>query len=1051
MYHCHVCFYFIGNQNQLFEIVRGMPPFSPFVHEFIESVQPQEEFAAKADVLLVDLQGLDAAKAVQTLIGWKKPEADLILLAEQGQFAVFADALEAVTDVWMMPMTDAELRFRFRRWQQNCKTQRDFWQASQYLESTINSVPNLIWYKDKNGIHEKVNDSFCKTVNKTKEQVQGRGHAYIWDVEQDDPACIESERIVMEKEETLVSEEIIQTGEGTRVLTTYKSPLYDWDGSVMGTVGVAIDVTKERAYAQELIKKNQTLEMLFTTMDCGVMCHTLDGSRIISINRAALNILGYQSRAELSRAGFNLVASSVHEEDRSKVEYSIQSLKNVGDSVNLEYRVRHSDGAIVYVLGSFKLVEEDGEVCCQRFLLDRTAEKFQEEEERMRDKRKQMELIQALSIDYNLICFFDLENGTGKALRIGECKNKILDSVFAGELSWEECMERYIETGIFDEDKETMRCAVSRKQLELELSKKPIFTVNYRITCCGEMRYFQMKVVRVGDWSKNRNVVLGLRSVDEETRSERERNDLLENALLQANRASKAKSIFLSNMSHDIRTPMNAIIGFATIAVSHIDNKEQVRDCLQKVLSSSNHLLSLINDILDMSRIESGKVQIKEQECNISELMHNLVNIIQPQVKAKQLELFIDTFEVVNEEVIADALKLNQVFINLLSNAVKYTPAGGTITFRIMQKTAFRHGYGDYIFIIKDNGIGMSSEFVQHIFEPFEREASATQSGIQGTGLGMAITKNIVEMMNGTISVESEAGKGSTFTVELSLKFQDTEKNSEEIKELNGLRALVVDDDYHVCDSVDKMLKKIGMRSEWTTSGREAVYRAKIAHDEGDSYHTYIIDWQMPEVSGVETARRIRNTVGNDVPIIILTAYDWTDIEEEAKEAGVTAFCAKPLFMSDLKSALLAANNLVEKDEEAAEWTLADFSGKRVLLVEDIELNREIAEVILTEAGFVVETAPDGTDAVEMVERSEENYYDVILMDVQMPIMNGYEATRTIRNMQRNDVKTLPIIAMTANALEEDKEAALKNGMNAHIAKPLDMDIFMQVLKQYLD
>ena len=546
-------------------------------------------------------------------------------------------------------------------------------------------------------------------------------------------------------------------------------------------------------------------------------------------------------------------------------------------------------------------------------------------------------------------------------------------------------------------------------------------------------------------------VMVVTKEITEQVQKQREQTQALQDALMQAQHANRAKTTFLSNMSHDIRTPMNAIIGFATIAVSHIDNKEQVRDCLQKVLSSSNHLLSLINDILDMSRIESGKVQIKEQECNISELMHNLVNIIQPQVKAKQLELFIDTFEVVNEEVIADALKLNQVFINLLSNAVKYTPAGGTITFRIMQKTAFRHGYGDYIFIIKDNGIGMSSEFVQHIFEPFEREASATQSGIQGTGLGMAITKNIVEMMNGTISVESEAGKGSTFTVELSLKFQDTEKNSEEIKELNGLRALVVDDDYHVCDSVDKMLKKIGMRSEWTTSGREAVYRAKIAHDEGDSYHTYIIDWQMPEVSGVETARRIRNTVGNDVPIIILTAYDWTDIEEEAKEAGVTAFCAKPLFMSDLKSALLAANNLVEKDEEAAEWTLADFSGKRVLLVEDIELNREIAEVILTEAGFVVETAPDGTDAVEMVERSEENYYDVILMDVQMPIMNGYEATRTIRNMQRNDVKTLPIIAMTANALEEDKEAALKNGMNAHIAKPLDMDIFMQVLKQYLD
>ncbi len=545
-------------------------------------------------------------------------------------------------------------------------------------------------------------------------------------------------------------------------------------------------------------------------------------------------------------------------------------------------------------------------------------------------------------------------------------------------------------------------------------------------------------------------VMVVTKEITESVRKQKEQTQALQDALMQAQHANRAKTTFLSNMSHDIRTPMNAIIGFTTIAVTHIQNQEQVKDCLQKVLSSSNHLLSLINDILDMSRIESGKVQIKEQECNISEMMHNLVNIIQPQVKAKQLELFIDTFEVANEDVIADALKLNQVFINLLSNAVKYTPAGGTITFRIIQKTTFRHGYGDYAFVIKDNGMGMSKEFVEHIFEPFERETSVTQSGIQGTGLGMAITKNIVEMMNGTISVASVPGSGSEFTVELSLKLQDIEKNAEQIKELHGLRALVVDDDFNTCSSVSKMLGQLGMRSEWTTSGREAVFRAQAAHDEGDSYHTYIIDWQMPELSGVETARKIRKAVGEDVPIIILTAYDWTDIEEEAKDAGVTAFCAKPLFMSDLKSALLAANNLGEKEEKAAAWTLADFSGKRVLLVEDIELNREIAEVILTEAGFVVESAPDGTDAVAMVEKSEENYYDVVLMDVQMPIMNGYEATRTIRNMDRKDVKELPIIAMTANAMEEDKEAAIKHGMNAHISKPLDMDVFIRVLGQYV-
>ena len=542
------------------------------------------------------------------------------------------------------------------------------------------------------------------------------------------------------------------------------------------------------------------------------------------------------------------------------------------------------------------------------------------------------------------------------------------------------------------------------------------------------------------------------RDITEQVKKQREQRQALQDALMQAQHANRAKTTFLSNMSHDIRTPMNAIIGFATIAASHMERTDQVRDCLQKILSSSNHLLGLINDILDMSRIESGKLQIHNQECNIPELMHNLVNIIQPQVKAKQLDMFIDTFEVVNEDVIADPLKLNQIFINLMGNAVKYTPAGGTVTFRITQHATFRHGWGEYIFVVKDNGIGMSADFVNHIFEPFEREMTATRSGIQGAGLGMPITKSIVDMMGGQIIVESEVGKGSTFTVKLPLQLLDTEKNAEQIGELKGLRSLVVDDDFNVCDSVSKMLKSIGMRAEWTTSGREAVYRAGAAHAEGDPYHTYIIDWQMPETSGVETARRIRSAVGQDAPIIILTAYDWSDIEETAREAGVTAFCAKPLFMSDLRAALLAANNIGDTKEEDEEvvWRQTDYSGRRLLLVEDNELNREIAELILQEAGFTVESVPDGTDAVSAIEKSEEGYYDAVLMDVQMPVMNGYEATKAIRAMNRRDIQTLPIIAMTANAMEEDKEEALKSGMNAHIAKPLDMEVLMSVLHRFL-
>lgn len=539
------------------------------------------------------------------------------------------------------------------------------------------------------------------------------------------------------------------------------------------------------------------------------------------------------------------------------------------------------------------------------------------------------------------------------------------------------------------------------------------------------------------------------RDITEQVRLQRRQTRALQDALMQARHANEAKTTFLSNMSHDIRTPMNAIIGFATIAAGHLDNRSQVEDCLRKVLSSSNHLLSLINDILDMSRIESGKMQLKEQDCNLSELMHGLVNIIQPQATAKQLQMFIDTFGVSNEDVLADPLKLNQIFINLLGNAVKYTPAGGKITFSIGQKPAFKHGWADYVFIVRDDGMGMSPEFVRHIFEPFTREVTTTQSGVQGTGLGMAITKNIVEMMGGTIDVQSEPGKGSVFTVTLTLKLLEGEKNPDALQRLGGIRVLVVDDDFHVCDSVDKMLKKLGLRPEWTTSGREAVYRAQIACNDKDPYNTFIIDWQMPGMNGVETAMGIRRIVGGDTPIIILTAYDWADIEEDAKKAGVTAFCAKPLFMSDLRNALLSSHNLLEKKPETS-WKSGDFAGRRVLLVDDVELNRELAEFILTENGIEVETAPDGTDAVEMVRNSPENHYDAILMDVQMPTMNGYEATRTIRGLSRDDVRKMPIIAMTANAMEDDRAAALKCGMDAHVAKPLEIAVLFEILQKFL-
>ena len=530
-----------------------------------------------------------------------------------------------------------------------------------------------------------------------------------------------------------------------------------------------------------------------------------------------------------------------------------------------------------------------------------------------------------------------------------------------------------------------------------------------------------------------------------------ELNAKLQVAVEKAESANRAKSTFLSNMSHDIRTPMNAIIGFTTLALSNIDDTDRVKDYLGKTLASSNHLLSLINDVLDMSRIESGKNHLEEVEVNLSDVLHDLKTIVSGQIYAKQLELYMDAMDVTDEDVYCDKTRLNQILLNLLSNAIKFTPAGGTVSVRVRQLAGKVRGCGQYEFRIKDNGIGMSQEFAQKIFEPFERERTSTVSGIQGTGLGMAITKNIVDMMGGTIEVQTAQGKGTEFTVCVPMRAQTEQRPVEKITELEGLKALVVDDDFNTCDSVTKMLVKVGMRAEWTLSGKEAVLRARQSIEMSDVYHAYIIDWRLPDMNGIEVTRQIRS-LHDDTPIIILTAYDWSDIEVEAKAAGVTAFCAKPMFMSDLRETLMSA--LGQKPADAVQRLLpeknADFKGKHILLVEDNELNREIAQEILREYGFLVDSAENGAVAVEKVSTAAPGSYDLVLMDVQMPIMDGYTATRKIRALDDPARAKLPILAMTANAFDEDRRNALESGMNGFLSKPIVIDDLVQELRKIL-
>ncbi len=521
----------------------------------------------------------------------------------------------------------------------------------------------------------------------------------------------------------------------------------------------------------------------------------------------------------------------------------------------------------------------------------------------------------------------------------------------------------------------------------------------------------------------------------------------LDQARREATKANKAKSEFLSSMSHDIRTPMNGIVGMTTIAIANIDNTERVKDCLDKITLSSKHLLGLINDVLDMSKIESGKLTLNMSQISLRETMDSIVNIVQPQVKSRQQHFDISIQNILTEEVHCDSVRLNQVLINLLSNALKFTPEGGSIkVFLEQEESPVGDDHVRCHFRVKDNGIGMTKEFQEKIFDTFTREEKAQIDKIEGTGLGMAITKAIVGAMNGTIELQSEPGKGSEFHITLDLEKADT---TEADMVLPAWRVLVVDNNEDLCLSAVSSLKEIGISAHWATDGKKAVEMVRKCHDEGQDYEVVLLDWKMPEMDGLHTAREMRKLLGQRVPILIISAYDWSDIEEEAKEVGIQGFISKPLFKSNLYLGL-KRYMLDEVSEESHEDTkVQKFVGKKILLAEDNDLNWEIAEDLLSEAGFELERAENGKICVEKFEQSAIRFYDVILMDIRMPVMNGYDAAVAIRALPREDAN-LPIIAMTADAFSDDIQHCLDCGMNEHVARPIDVNRLTQLLRKYL-
>lgn len=808
------------------------------------------------------------------------------------------------------------------------------------------------------------------------------------------------------------------------------------------------DVTELEERNTELRNTLTMLDHMVRSLKCGIFAYRLPRREILLLNDEAKYLFGWNGiDAEININ--HVMREHILPEDIAVMSNAVKDIKEPGDEAAYEFRIRHDDGNIRRVQVNSRMLEFDsGDRFILSAMLDVTdtyelTELIMEERSQYRD---------ALLTNCEYAYSFDLTDGN-----------------IADEYVTRHGVNPFTKYNIklpvsFDEFIEKWLAAAKPKFLEPEMANELSRSAMLRKFGMGErsseVEYYSdstdtyTRVTALMSLSERNGHVMAV-IVGTDTTKGRKGEARAKQALMDAydaaKRANSAKSDFLSRMSHDIRTPINAIIGMTAIAGTHLDDRDRVTDCLSKITVSSGHLLSLINEVLDMSKIESGKVDLNEEEFNLSDLVDALISMIRPQANAKNQTLKVIIRDVVHEKVIGDKLRIQQSFLNLAGNAVKYTPAGGRINIYISEKTRKNERAGRYEFIFEDNGIGMTPEFVKHIFEPFSRATDSRVSKISGTGLGLAITDNLVRMMNGDIKVESELGKGSRFTVNISLKLQETDNISGDA--FADLPVLVADDDESTCENACRMLNEMGMKGEWVTDGRSAVEKVMVRHNNGEDYFAVILDWKMPEMDGVQVTKEIRRQIGPDVPIIIISAYDWSDIELEARAAGADAFVSKPLFKSRLTRVfheMISGEEKSTAESDIDNLKNADFSGKRVLLAEDNELNTEIAVELLEMTGLAVECAENGQKAVDKFAASEQGYYDLVFMDIQMPIMNGTEAARAIRALDRRDARGVPIVAMTANAFNDDVQASMNAGMNEHISKPLDLKVLVRTLKKWL-
>ncbi len=833
----------------------------------------------------------------------------------------------------------------------------------------------------------------------------------------------------------------------------------DKTGIVGGFRNVDEEVRKDQQIQRSLNQRAAVIEALTQVYDSVWLINDMATQRfeLYRIDEKLAHMLPAQEAVRLRKFydAFAFYSNLVLEEDRQQFMDAVTPeniVKNTREKLiySVPFRRIFDSGIRYYRVEFARLDLGNGEINIVAGFKD-VDDEVRKDQQIQQSLALRAAVIEALTRSYDSVWLInDMKTQQFELYRIDENMVHLMPAQQAVRITRFSDAFAFYSRLVLEEDRQAFLDAVTPENIIRNTEDRLFYSVPFRRTFEDGIRYYRVEFAKLKLDNGETRIVTGFRDVDDEVRKDQQIQQALREAIDAANASNKAKSDFLSSMSHDMRTPMNGIIGMTTIATNHLDDRERVADCLQKISDSSKHLLSLINEVLDMNKIESGKVELQEEEFCLADLIDAMLTMTRPQIQSHGHSFRVNIINVEHEQLIGDSRRIEQVFVNIMSNAIKYTPDGGKISLSVREMPTRMQGYGHYQFIFEDNGYGMTEEFQKHLFEPFARAEQT--AGIQGTGLGMAITRNIVRMMGGDITVESVFGEGSKFTVNMYLKLQNTEDIN--FASFVDLHVLVADDDPVCCESTCEILGDMGMNSEWVLSGKAAVDRVKARQEQGRDFFAVIIDWKLPGQGGVETTRQIRKLVGDKVPIIIFSAYDWSDIEQEAREAGATAFISKPLFRTKLASLF---NTLVndasgENDLEAPlkELEEMELDGHHILLAEDQELNAEIATDFLEMTGAEVDWARNGEQAVKKLEASPDGYYSMIFMDVQMPNMNGYEATQAIRAMDRPYAKEIPIVAMTANAFAEDVLRCKKAGMNEHITKPIDIDILARVLATYV-